>query len=60
MRHNSPGRFFAANELKCLLAHVVTNYDVKIANGIIPDPSWYSNSKTPNRDAEVLFRKRQT
>ena len=27
----SPGRFFAANELKALLAHVVLNYDVAFA-----------------------------
>ena len=26
----SPGRFFAANQLKAILAHIVLNYDLKI------------------------------
>ncbi|KAJ7215153.1 cytochrome P450 [Mycena rebaudengoi] len=48
-RHACPGRFFAATELKAMLAHVVMNYDVKLdesANGI------------PNTKAKVYFRKR--
>ena len=57
----SPGRFFAANELKALLAHIVVTYDVKMEKeGHLPDPVWYTSSKSPSRDAEVLFRKRQT
>lgn len=57
---HSPGRFFAANELKALLAHIVMNYDVKMEKeGQIPPSVWYTNSRSPNRDAEVLFRKRQ-
>ena len=47
----SPGRLFATNEVKAMLAHVLLNYDVKMANvsvGIssIPDPT-----------SEVMFRK---
>ncbi|KIJ13765.1 hypothetical protein PAXINDRAFT_13311 [Paxillus involutus ATCC 200175] len=29
-RHARPGRFFAANELKSMLAHVVLSYDIKL------------------------------
>ena len=48
----SPGRLFATNEVKAMLAYVLLNYDVKMANvsvGIssIPDPT-----------SEVMFRKR--
>ncbi|KAF8324738.1 cytochrome P450 [Amanita rubescens] len=32
-RHACPGRFFAAIELKTMLAHIVMNYDVKMADG---------------------------
>jgi cytochrome P450 len=28
-RHACPGRFFAANELKLLIAHLVDNYDIE-------------------------------
>ncbi|KAJ7660426.1 hypothetical protein B0H17DRAFT_832480, partial [Mycena rosella] len=28
-KHACPGRFFAATELKAMLAHLVLNYDVK-------------------------------
>ncbi|KAF9230013.1 cytochrome P450, partial [Melanogaster broomeanus] len=31
-RHACPGRYFAANELKSMLAHVVTSYDIKLEN----------------------------
>ena len=57
----SPGRFFAANELKCMMAHIVHAYDVKLEKeGEIPQPEWFTYAVSPNRNAEVLFRKRQT
>lgn len=56
----SPGRFFAANELKAMLAHLVLNYDVKLENeGVRPPNFWFISSCSPNLTAEVLFRKRQ-
>ena len=57
---SSPGRFFAANELKALFGHIVLNYDVKMEKpGHLPDPVWYMTNKTPDAQAEVMFRKRQ-
>ena len=58
----SPGRFFAANELKCMMAHIVHAYDVKLEGGAgeIPKPEWFTYAISPNRTAEVMFRKRQT
>lgn len=32
-RHACPGRFFVVNELKVMLAHVLLNYDIKMADG---------------------------
>ena len=55
----SPGRFFAANEFKTILAHILLNYDVKIANGGgRPENMWFGRYCLPNTKAEVLFRKR--
>jgi len=57
--HYSPGRFFAAIELKTILAHIVMNYDVKMANGDgRPENVWFGRTSLPNPKAEVLFRKR--
>ncbi|KAK7678985.1 hypothetical protein QCA50_017928 [Cerrena zonata] len=60
-RFACPGRFFAANELKAMMAYTVLNYDVKMENeGVIPEPVWYSVKVMPNATAEVMFRRRQT
>lgn len=56
----SPGRFFAANELKSMMAHLVMNYDVRMEKaGEVPAPIHYTAMISPNRTAKVLFRKRQ-
>jgi hypothetical protein len=58
---SSPGRFFAANELKAMLAHLVLTYDVKLEDeGVRPTDMWFGGACMPNQTAEVLFRKRQT
>jgi len=56
-RHACPGRFFAANELKLMLALMVMNYDVKL-EGPRPENFWLVTTCIPNPRAEVLFRKR--
>lgn len=57
----SPGRFFAVNELKTMMAHVVLTYDVKLEeDGVIPEATWFKHTLRPNPTARVLFRKRQT
>jgi len=53
-----PGRFFAAMELKMMLAHVVTTYDVKLKDGKRPGKQWFGTICVPDRKAEVMFRKR--
>jgi cytochrome P450 len=58
-RHMCPGRFFAVNELKALLAHVLVTYDVKFENdGGFPASHWDGATCSPNHSARVLFRKR--
>ena len=56
----SPGRFFAVNELKIMLAHVLMHYDVKFAQeGVRPPNKYFSEVVMPDMKAEVMFRKRR-
>ncbi|KAJ7876913.1 cytochrome P450 [Mycena olivaceomarginata] len=58
-KHACPGRFFAATELKAMLAHVVINYDLKAeVEGVRPRDSVFGVSITPNSTAKVQFQKR--
>ncbi|KAF8906747.1 cytochrome P450 [Gymnopilus junonius] len=58
-RHACPGRFFAAMELKTMLAHILMTYDVKLPDGCSrPDNLWFQATSSPNRKAQILFRKR--
>jgi hypothetical protein len=55
----SPGRFFAVNEAKALLAHIVVTYDFKFEErkGVPPDLC-IAALRVPG-SANVLFRVRQ-
>ena len=58
-RHACPGRFFAANELKSMLAHIVMTYDIKLKEGEErPANMNIGPSISPHPSAKVLFRKR--
>ena len=55
----SPGRFFAALEMKLLLAHMVMTYDIQFENGGPQPPGvWRGASVFPDRTAKVYFKKR--
>lgn len=57
----SPGRFFAAVEMKAILAHVVVTYDVKMKeDGALPSSRWIFTALIPDQKAKVLFRRRQS
>ncbi|KAI9464594.1 cytochrome P450 [Lactarius psammicola] len=58
-RHVCPGRFFAANEVKALLAYIVVTYDIKFEEGKQAPPSVIINSVRIPGKANVMFRKRQ-
>ncbi|KAL5499081.1 hypothetical protein ACEPAH_1599 [Sanghuangporus vaninii] len=60
-RHACPGRFFAANELKTMLAYLVANYDLKLEDEQPqPRPLNVATATIPDPKARVLFRKRFT
>jgi len=55
-----PGRFFASNELKSMLAHIVASYDVKLEDGAStrPESVWVGAVMAANPNAKVMFRMR--
>nr|GAT45049.1 predicted protein [Mycena chlorophos] len=58
-KHACPGRFFAATELKAMLAHLVINYDVKAeVEGVRPPDDIFGMRISPNPRGKVLLRKR--
>ncbi|EMD40104.1 hypothetical protein CERSUDRAFT_45258, partial [Gelatoporia subvermispora B] len=59
-KHACPGRFFAVDELKSIMAYIVLNYDVKFEReGVRPANKWISTSVNPDPTAKVLFRRRK-
>ncbi|KAJ8454435.1 hypothetical protein ONZ51_g13027 [Trametes cubensis] len=59
-KHACPGRFFAANELKAMLAYIVLNFDIKLeGDGKRPENIHWGPAVIPDLNARVLFRKRK-
>ncbi|KAH9061886.1 cytochrome P450 [Lactarius vividus] len=58
-RHACPGRFFAINEVKALLAHVIVTYDIKFEEGKQAPRSLLIGSLRIPGKANAMFRKRQ-
>jgi cytochrome P450 len=59
-RHACPGRFFAVNEVKALLAHIVVTYDIKFEDGEQAPRSIHIGSmRSMPGKANAMFRKRQ-
>ena len=58
---SSPGRFFATNELKSILAYLVLNYDIKLEDGItsVPKNLELGTTVMPDPNAKILLRRRQ-
>ncbi|KAI5830576.1 hypothetical protein K523DRAFT_371757 [Schizophyllum commune Tattone D] len=54
-----PGRFFAAMEMKTLLAHLVIHYDIKFdGDGGRPPNKWFSIHCIPDPHANLMFKRR--
>ncbi|KIK55509.1 hypothetical protein GYMLUDRAFT_248560 [Collybiopsis luxurians FD-317 M1] len=58
-RNSCPGRFFAVYQIKALIAHVLTTFDIKFENGVAPAYKWYGPEKGLDTKAVMMFRKRQ-
>ncbi len=58
-KHACPGRFFAANGIKMMLAYFLMHYDMKLKDGEErPKPMMIMMSKTANPNGEIMFRRR--
>lgn len=56
--YDSPGRFFAAIQLKALLAHIVLTYDVRFEEGRgTPERRFVAGVLLPGK-ADLEFRQR--
>ncbi|KAH7885960.1 cytochrome P450 [Phlebopus sp. FC_14] len=53
-----PGRFFATTMMTAMMAYLVLHYDMKLENGVRPPDEWFQMNCSPNRRAEVMFRRR--
>jgi hypothetical protein len=54
----SPGRFFAANQLKLLLAQIVLNYEIEPVD-IRPENPWLNNTIGPPMWSTIRVRRRR-
>lgn len=56
----SPGRFFAVNELKAMMAYILLTYDVKTeVEGVRPENVYMGTRFSPNPKAKILFKARK-
>jgi len=59
LRLTSPGRFWAANEMKVLMCHLLLNYEFRTEElGVPPAPRWFGPNVAPNQTAKILFKRR--
>ncbi|KAF6843909.1 trichothecene c-8 hydroxylase [Colletotrichum musicola] len=58
-QHACPGRFFAANEIKIALAHLLLKYDWKLPEGLEPKPLPYGMILMPDPSTKLLIRRRK-
>lgn len=56
--HACPGRFFAANEIKILLCHLLLKYDWKLPEGCKPQPSFSGFKLLGDFSSDMLVRRR--
>lgn len=56
-----PGRFFASNEIKVILCHLLLRYDFKFPEGQQRPRNWsYEEAFYPDPTVPILMRKRPT
>ncbi|KAF9698203.1 hypothetical protein EKO04_003691 [Ascochyta lentis] len=58
-RHACPGRFFAANEIKMIVAKMILDYDIKMPNGLTERYAQIEMGRnvTPDPTKALLFKK---
>lgn len=56
--HGCPGRFFASNEIKLMLAHLIMKFDWKFCDGKRPEHSMVAEQTVLDHHVQVLYRSR--
>ncbi|KAJ7086278.1 cytochrome P450 [Mycena epipterygia] len=60
-KHSCPGRFFAAAELKLIMAYILINYEVKAQKeGVRPPDFSFGLGRGPSMTGKIWIRKRLT
>ncbi|PGG95940.1 hypothetical protein AJ79_09795 [Helicocarpus griseus UAMH5409] len=57
-QHACPGRFFASNEIKVMLCHLLLKYDIKTVEGENIKPFPYGFAYNSNPFAHIMIRRR--
>ncbi|KAL3471463.1 cytochrome P450 [Aspergillus californicus] len=57
-KHACPGRYFAADEIKILLCHILLMYDVRLVDTHIPEVYRYGFTLPRDPKARILVRRR--
>jgi cytochrome P450 len=58
-QHACPGRFFASNEIKVALCHLLLKYDFDFVDGKVPEPMRFENGNSVDSKAEISLRRRK-
>lgn len=60
-RHACPGRWFAAHEIKSIMAYILANYDFCFPPGVDERPPSIAveTQFLPNHEAKLMFKRRQ-
>jgi len=59
---NSPGRFFAASELKAIFTYCILTYDIQLEGGSMARPAdrMIGSTLFPDVKAKLMFRRRSS
>lgn len=58
--HACPGRFFAANEIKVALVHILMKYDVKLLEEQNPKVRYFAFAMTVDPSLKLMVRRRES
>lgn len=59
-KYACPGRFFASNEIKIALCHLLLKFDWKVAPGESTEFQWFGMEVYVRPDTKLLYRQRKT
>ncbi|KAK2770182.1 hypothetical protein FQN53_005692 [Emmonsiellopsis sp. PD_33] len=57
-KHACPGRFYAVNEMKLLLASMLIRYDMKLVPGTAPNQTFIATMAVPDTKLKILLKRR--